>query len=289
MTKLVDYPCLHDKFVGFEEDVIRELNIPFPEGYCHGDTMARLALAQKEKTGAAFCTLPFCHTVEGEAFGGIVNLGNGTIGPRAKEYVVQSLDEVLALSDIDFSRGRIREVLDACRRLKEQGETVCLNISGPITVLNVLLDVKYVYKGLRKNPEVTYDVFWKIGRNLLQYVEEAKKLGVDMISYADSAGGVNILGPKLAREVVEHFTDPFIKELSGQLEGMLLILCPKTAYALTGCEKAEWRDVKLPEKMSYAEACAWGRDSIRITGHRCIKDSSGNYENDSIKELVLLS
>ena len=47
------------------------------------------------------------------------------------------------------------------------------------------------------------DVFWKIGNQLLDYIKEALKYGVNMISYADSSGGLNILGPKMAEQVVE--------------------------------------------------------------------------------------
>ncbi len=41
-------------------------------------------------------------------------------------------------------------MLLACRELRDQGEHVVLQVSGPFTILNVLIDARYVFKGMRK-------------------------------------------------------------------------------------------------------------------------------------------
>ena len=165
--------------------------------------MAAISLALKKTDGASFCELPFCHTVEAEAMGGIVNFGNEKIGPRAKEYIYTKPEELLDLKEMDFSQGRLHEVLLACRHLRQNGENVVLEIAGPFTILNVLMDIKYVFKAMRKQPELMKQVFWKIGDQLLNYIKEAQKYGVNMISYADPSGAVSIIGPAMAEQVVE--------------------------------------------------------------------------------------
>ena len=62
----------------------RELDLKFPDAYMQHETMAALSKALKRHDGASFCELPFCHTVEAEAMGGIINYGNEKTGPRAK-------------------------------------------------------------------------------------------------------------------------------------------------------------------------------------------------------------
>ena len=52
--------------------------------------------------------------------------------------------------------------MNACRILAEQGETVVLEVVGPITILNGLIDLRAVFKGMRKNPELMEKVFRKI-------------------------------------------------------------------------------------------------------------------------------
>ena len=93
----------------------------------------------------------------------------------------------------------------------EKGEHVVFEVSGPLTILNVLIDPKYVFKGMRKKPELMARIFAKLGKEILAYMKLAKEQGADFISYADSSGGVNILGPKMAEQMVNLFTYDFVK------------------------------------------------------------------------------
>ena len=111
MGEIKDFNCTYDNSAGINGEVTEGLGLTFPDAYLHADTMAKLSRALKEHDGAAFCELPFCHTVEAEAMGGLVNYGNDKTGPRAKEYICTKTEELLELQPIDFSKGRIHEVL----------------------------------------------------------------------------------------------------------------------------------------------------------------------------------
>lgn len=288
MAEIKDFNCTYDNSAGISAEVTKGLKLTFPDAYMHADTMAALARALKEHDGAAFCELPFCHTVEAEAMGGIINYGNDKTGPRAKEYICTSPEEILELPAIDFSKGRIHEVLLACRCLREEGEQVVLQVSGPFTILNVLIDARYVFKAMRKKPELMKEVFWKLGGELLRFIGEAEKYGVELISYADSSGGVNILGPKIAEQVVRDFTYEFLKKAEKLTDGRtMLLLCPKTTFALLGTEKAEFKDIELAEPMRYGEACISMIRKVRFAGQMCIKNIDYRLENKIFKAVVL--
>lgn len=288
MAEMKDFKCTYNNSVGICEEVTEKLKLEFPDAHLHSETMVVLSKALKEYDNACFCTLPFCHTVEAEAMGGIVNYGNAKIGPRAKAYICAKPEELLTLKEMDFTQGRIHEVLLACRTLRQQGENVVLEVSGPFTVLNVLIDAKYVFKALRKQPEIMKSVFWKIGNELLRYIEEAQKYGANMISYADSAGGVNILGPQLAEQVVNDFTYEFLKKMESIIkDDTIILLCPKTTFALSGTSRAEFADVKLPHTMKYAEACTWMIGKEKFMGQMCIKNTGHVLENGICKAVRL--
>lgn len=288
MAEIKDFNCTYDNSAGINEKVTKDLDLTFPDAYLHADTMAVLAVALKEHDGASFCELPFCHTVEAEAMGGIVNYGNEKSGPRAKEYVCSSAEELLKLPGIDFTKGRIREVLKACKILREQGEHVVLQVSGPFTILNVLIDPKYVFKAMRKKPELMKEVFLKFGNEILRFMEEAKRCGVELISYADSSGGVNILGPRMAQQVVEDFTYSFLKRAEELVDShTMILLCPKTTFALLGTEKADMVDRELPEPMQYGEACIHMIGKAGFAGQMCIKNVGYRLENRLFKAIVL--
>lgn len=288
MADIKDFQCTYDNSAGINGEVTKGLNLEFPDAYMHWDTMASLSKALKEHDKAAFCELPFCHTVEAEAMGGIVNYGNEVTGPRAKEYICTTPEELLELSEIDFTKGRIHEVLLACKALRDQGEHVVLQVSGPFTILNVLIDAKYVFKSMRKKPELMKEVFWKLGTEILKFIEEAKKYDVDLISYADSSGGLNILGPKMAEQVVEDFTYEFLKKVEELADDKtLILLCPKTTFALLGTGKAQFKDLQLSEPMAYGEGCIEMIGKAKFVGQMCIKNVGYRLENAILKEVVL--
>lgn len=288
MAKIIDFNCTFQYSAGINENVTKKLDLKFPDAYMKRETMAKIALAIKEYDGATFCELPFCHTVEAESIGGLVNYGDEKAGPRAKEYICTKPEEILELKEIDFSTGRIYEVLEACRILVEKGENVVLDVAGPFTVMNVLIDPVHIFKAMRKKPELMKEVFWRLGNDVLKYIEEALKRGVTMISYADSSGGVNILGPKMAEQVVEDFTYEYLKRMQDLVQDKaLVLLCPKTTFALLGTEKAEFTDVELPSSMRYSDACAFLVGKETFAGQMCIKNIKYELKSGIFKAVRL--
>lgn len=284
-----DFNCTYDNSAGINAEVTAKLNIEFPDAYCQADAMVILSKALKEYDNAVFCEMPFCHTVEAEAMGASIKLGDGSTGPRADEYICSTLEEVLALPEIEFSEGRIHQVLLACQKLAAEGEPVVLEISGPFTILNALIDVKHIFRGMRKQPELVKHIFEKIGNELLRYTEEALKYGVTYISYADSAGSVSILGPKVAEQVLGDFTYPFLKKVEKIVnEKAMVLLCPKTTFALLGTGKAKFVDILLDREMRYGEACQAMSGKIIFAGQMCMKNVDYVLESKIFKKVELL-
>lgn len=289
MMEIKDFKCTYDNSAGINAEVTNKLNLRFPEAYMDSEALVLMAKTLKECDQAVFCEMPFDHTLEAEAMGGHVNLGNGNTGPRAKDYACFSLEEVLNLPEIDYTKGRISLVLAACEELVNQGEQVVLEISGPFTILNTLIDLKYVFRGLRKEPEKVNLIFEKLQSELLRFVEQAERRGVRYISYADSAGSVNIVGPKVAKQIVEIFTYPFLKKLEKQTKiDTMIMLCPKTTFALLGTNRAKFEDIEINEEMTYQEACLQYSGKLKIVGQMCLKNTFYRLKNRKIKEVKLL-
>lgn len=287
--KIRDFKCTYRSLPEIDEDVIKELNLTFPEAYMQSDMMVKLAKELKKKERTPYCELPFCHTVEAEAMGGNVQMGNGKVGPRAGDYIGKDIESLLSLPKIDFAKGRIHEGLIACRKLREQGEHVVFDISGPFTILNVLVDSRYIFKGMRRQPEVMRQIFGKLGNQILEYMFLAQKYGADMISYADSSGGVNILGPQMMEDITVNFTYPLLKEAEKLAnDNTLILLCPKTTLALLGTGKAELVDYRLNKTIGYAQACIDMVGKVKFAGQMCIRNVDYQLNNGIFKEVKLL-
>ena len=289
MEKIVDFKCTYNNSAGINEEVTRNLKLSFPQAYKHCETMTLIAKELKKHDNAAFCELPFCHTVEGEAMGGIINYGDEKIGPRAKEYVCKSADDVLNLKSIDFTKGRISEVLKACTHLRNEGKNIVLEISGPFTILNVLMDATRVFKIFRKEPEKMKQIFDKFQNEILNFIEAGQRAGANLISFADSSGGVNILGPKMMKESVDMFTYPFLKKAEKVIDDKtILLLCPKTTFALLGTNKASLYDIQLSKPMKYGEGCIEAIGKTKIAGQMCIKNINYELTEGKIKGIKLI-
>lgn len=289
MEKIVDFKCTYNNSAGINEEVTQNLKLSFPQAYKHCETMTLIAKELKKHDNAAFCELPFCHTLEGEAMGGIINYGDEKIGPRAKEYVCKSAEDVLNLKSIDFTKGRISEVLKACTCLRNEGQNIVLEVSGPFTILNVLMDATRAFKIFRKEPEKMKQIFDKFQSEILNFIEEGQRAGANLISFADSSGGVNILGPKMMKESVEMFTYPFLKKAEKIIDDKtILLLCPKTTFALLGTNKASLYDIELSKPMKYGEGCIEVIGKTKIVGQMCIKNISYELTEGKIKGIKLI-
>lgn len=286
--KIRDFICDYSNSVGISYEVTEPLGLDFPDAYKHRDTMAVLSKAVKDHDGAGFCMLPFCRTVEMEAVGGNVNYGDANSMPRSAAPICETPEDFLALPDIDFTTGRIREVLEACRILADEGEHVCLEIVGPWTQMQSLMESRHVIKMQRKQPELTLEIMNKIGEQLLRYVDEAQRYGVEIITYADSAGTLEILSPKLMEWSTREFTHPFLKKLVDRLgDGTVLQLCPKFTYALIDTGLAEERIYDLGDKVDFLEAILQLRGQVKIAGQACIQNIGVSIANGKIRELLL--
>lgn len=286
--KIRDYKCKGDDQVAVSADLVKSLGLTLPEGHKHADSIAKIGLESKKAYNKPFCELPFCHTVEAEAMGGIVNYGDYRVGPRAAEYICKDLEEVLNLNDIDFSKGRISEVLKAISYLSKSGEKVCLEIAGPITVLNGLIDLRRVFRAMRKDKELVLKVYDKIHKNLLEYAKKSIDSGVYMISYADSSAGLGILGPKMSVDFVNDFTYGFLKDLENLAKDEVIVhLCPKTSLSLVDTLKADFIDTELPMSMTYGEAIDYVKDMNYFVGQMCINNLDKEMKTKKIKLIKL--
>jgi len=280
--------CGHLDAAGVEAGLLARLGLGLPQAHQNGADMARLARALKERKGAVLCTLPFCCTVEAEALGASIRLGDAVTGPRAAGYVCSSLREVLRLSPMDVAAGRMAEVLRACSLLARTGEAVALEISGPMTILNGLMALAVVVREWRKDAALMGEVLARLEEDLARYALAAAQQGAAVLCYADPAGALSILGPNRFAFAADWFVLPLLRRLQTDAGfGGALHVCPKTAHALVCEGRASWRDLPLDRPMPYGQGCLAAAKSALPVGEACIKNTGYILNNSSIKQLVL--
>lgn len=127
MARIADFRCTYDNASGFGAWAAEDYGIKFPDAYTEHEMMVKLALAVKEHNGAAVCLLPFCHTLEAEALGGIIRLVDGVTGPVSSTSLI-SLEQYKTFSlpyfqkNVDFIKSQGRRLW--ITHLRYQPETV---------------------------------------------------------------------------------------------------------------------------------------------------------------------
>lgn len=115
-------------------------------------------------------------------------------------------------------------------------------------------------------------VFDHIRAELLRFTEKVLEAGADLISYSDSVGGVNVLGPKNMAHMAETVTLPLLHEIQALADGKCAAVpVPEADFALTACELARFVALPAVEGTSYVQACLNAKRPDLIYGQSCPK------------------
>ncbi len=273
MEQMVDFKCGGENLEQIPEAVKAATGISFPTAHQSSRDIAVLASALRYYKQDVICRVPFCVTVEAEALGGHIKLGDDKFGPRVENYAFSSLEEMQHIVMIDFGKGRIKEVLDSVELLSNQGEAVALSIEGPFTIISSLIEPMTFYKEIRKDKEQTDRLMEVIEDNIIRYMLEGIRRGAKILSYGDPAGSMDIVGPKVYREISGKISYNILKRVEGQLAGAIVHLCGKTSTACSQLGLCKAEPIEQAEGITYGAAVMklLEEGNTKFIGHSCIK------------------
>lgn len=176
-------------------DVMQKTGVAWPDAHHSPDAMLRLALAMQASSGFDNLALPFCMTVEAEAYGAVVHLGDAATQPRVRGFVLDLLSPA-ELPRPDFTAGRAGMLLEALRAAKAARPDVALvgNLVGPVSLLGMLGDPLNVLRWLRRKPDVILGFLDRISDDLAVFGRLQIEAGCDALCIAEPTGTGEILG-----------------------------------------------------------------------------------------------
>lgn len=287
--KIREYACSSQNTSGFSEGIRSALHLEFPRSYTDPDAIVEIAKAVQAEKKSPLCLLPFCNTVEAEAFGAKINLSDGVFGPRPTGYAVHSVQELSSLPPLDFSCGRLAANLEACRRLKSDGYRVAYAVSGFFSTMSCLMELNRLFLAWRKEPEAVRLAMDFLRTQDARYFAEIKRAGADFVSFADPAGSVSIIGPKYTRQAAEQYTAPLLREISPLLDGTFaVLLCPKTGYILLDTGLAKQHELDVEPGTGYVQACLDNLPHLHFAGQSCVKNPEFPLKGGKLRTLELV-
>lgn len=268
------FKCAGDGLEEIPAEVIEKGEFSFPEVHLNVEEMIRFSKAIKEYRNEEYIQIPFCMTVEAEALGAKINLGDRRNGPRVLQYAFNSMDELDNIHDIDYTKHRIEVVLKAVKLLSSEGENVILSVQGPYSIAQSLVDPTLLFKATKKEKCKVEKFLSFIENEVVKFIREGIKHGARIISYGDASGTLDILGPKMYSELSGKYNCNVLKRISQGFDDVVIHVCGATSASLHNSGLIKSRSIELEGELTYGEALKKVIEddgNIKVVGHNCIK------------------
>lgn len=181
------------------------------------NTMTITANKIFNETGFENLGVPFAMVAEAEPLGIKIDKGSKLVEERVVEYNTEALENIMEKYNvIPEESNRMRIVIEAVSRLKNERVPVIGNITGHISTASSVVDPLVIFKMLRKQPERAYSFLRYINAYLIKYAREMVKAGADVITISDPSATGEILGGKN----FEHFAVPLYKEIVKEIHAL---------------------------------------------------------------------
>ena len=267
--------CTRDDAEDLPASLLAELCVEPRSAHTNAEAMARVSMAQAGKVADPICRVPFCVTVEAEAFGGAITIPDDGSAPGSSKFVFTRIEQLTGLAPIDLTSGRIAEVLKSIAIMKGEEKTVCLNVEGPFTVLSFLIDSSVIFSGIITRRPLLEQTLQTIEAGLAAYIKAAFARGADMVSYADPTGAMQFFGPKLYKEVVGASSHRLLKMLGKNDDIGLIHLCGQKSRNLEKAGFCVAKPVEVAGAASYGQSLCMiaGSKKTVLLGHNCMKNT----------------
>lgn len=181
------------------EEIMDKAGCWWPHTHHDASRMAQLAYSLNQAGGFENYGVPFCMTIEAEAMGAAVNMGSTACEPHVIASPLTSCTQTEKLKPLDLQTGRVKEVLEAIKILRDKHTDVPIigNLSGPVSVAGTLLDMSVLLKEFRKAPAAAEAYLELVCENIILFGRAQIDAGVDAICLSEPSGTGEILGPRL--------------------------------------------------------------------------------------------
>ncbi|KAF1086700.1 Uroporphyrinogen decarboxylase [Sporotomaculum syntrophicum] len=216
------------------QEIMEKSNYLWPEAHVDPEKMAGLAYALNEAGGFENYGVPFCMTVEAEAMGAKVNMGNLLSEPHVVESPLASSTRVDLLQPLDINSGRVKVVIEAIKLLKAKntGVPIIGNLTGPVSIAGTLVDMSVLLKEYLKSPAQAEKLMEFIVANLIAFGQAQIEAGADAICISEPSGTGEILGPQRFRAFSVRYVNNVLDALEVPVKIVHICGALKSVYEI---------------------------------------------------------
>ncbi len=233
-------------------DAMEKTNTSWPEAHTDPEQMATLASSLYELVGLECARLPFCLTVEAEALGCDVSLGNNERVPEVEISPFEYADDIEAPNDF-IKRGRIPTVLNAIDILKEKYEDlpIIVGITGPFTLTGHLLGIENLVRYMKTDIEEVEIAVENCVDVSMDYVEAIQDHGADIICVNEPTASPELIDPNQFKSLIK----PNLEDLADYIEiPKVLHICGSTQPIIRDMATCGFNGISVEEAVNIPQA-----------------------------------
>lgn len=233
-------------------DAMNKTNTSWPEAHKDANQMATLASSLHELVGLECARLPFCLTVEAEALGCDVNLGNNERTPEVEISPFEYADDIEAPDDF-LQRGRIPQILEATKILKEKYDDlpVIVGITGPFTLTGHLLGIENLVRYMKTDIEEVEIAVENCVDVSMDYVEGIQDAGADVICVNEPTASPELIDPNQFKTLIK----PNLEDLADYIEiPKVLHICGSTQPIIKDMATCGFDGISVEEAVNIPQA-----------------------------------
>ena len=125
---------------------------------------------------------------------------------------------------------------------------------------------------------------------IVAFAEAGIKSGANIISFGDSAGTLDILGPRVYKNYSGRYSYEVLKRLYPKLQGAIVHFCGITSSSMDNGGFVTSQPVEVENGITYGEALNYiieNRKDIKIVGHNCMRKTSVKMKEPIIWKINL--
>jgi [methyl-Co(III) methanol-specific corrinoid protein]:coenzyme M methyltransferase len=169
----------------------------WPAAHFDARAMSEIVLATSEETGLECLAVPFCMTVEAEALGCEVDLGDAAVLPHVALECLKDPAGVRDLPEFVPERsGRAPVVLEALARLKaaRPDHPVIGAVVGPVTLAAMVVEPGIFFRLTRRDPPAAAEMVAAMEKVTVRFALAQCAAGADAVLVAEPSATGEVLG-----------------------------------------------------------------------------------------------
>ena len=224
----------------------------WPEAHKNPEQMAKLGTSLYELASLECARIPFCLTVEAEAMGATVELGNNERVPEVKESPFENGEDIEVPDDF-LENGRIPVVIEAIDIIKEEYPDLPLivGVTGPFTLTGHLLGIENLVRLMKTDISEVETALENSLDGCMDYIEEIVDHGADVICIAEPSASPELIDPIQFKTTIK----PVLEDLANFIEcKKVLHICGSTQDIITDMVSIGYDGISIEEGVDLIKA-----------------------------------